>query len=94
MKLRGLLAIQIIIMTAVLLSILQWLKASATREYDGFEIKRKGNTNCKVKIVMQLDSQPEKYKLSPQLASILDIQEETKSQTIRAMWHYVKVCRM
>ncbi|CAG8565631.1 816_t:CDS:10, partial [Paraglomus brasilianum] len=72
-------------------NLIEWLKASDTREYDGFEIKRKGNTNCKVKIVMQLDSQPEKYKLSPQLASILDIQEETKSQTIRAMWHYVKL---
>ncbi|CAG8481018.1 12766_t:CDS:2 [Racocetra fulgida] len=60
-------------------------------DVDGFEIKRKGDSNLKAKIFLNLDQQPPRYKLSPELESILDIQEETKPGIIMALWQYIKV---
>ncbi|KAG9304112.1 hypothetical protein G9A89_006022 [Geosiphon pyriformis] len=69
---------------------MEWTRTSNTQECDGFEIKRKGDQNVKARIFLTLDNRPEKYKLSPAFANLLDIQEETRSGIIRALWQYVK----
>lgn len=66
------------------------LVASAEPALDGFEIKRKGNVPTKVKIVLYPAYTPERYSLSPELGSLLDIREESRAGVISALWSYVK----
>ena len=61
-------------------------------EYDGLEIKRKGDANVKARIIMQLDQDPAKFNLSPMLKDMLDVSTETKPAIMVAMWQYIKVC--
>ncbi|KAJ1511951.1 SWI SNF- matrix-associated actin-dependent regulator of chromatin sub D [Coelomomyces lativittatus] len=70
-------------------------------DFDGIEVKRKGNADVPVKIVIRLDFGPEKFKLSKELDQIVmhDIggpskigidQLLTKSEVVLAIWQYIK----
>ena len=72
-------------------NVLQWNKTHNTDGVDGFEIKRKGDSNVKCKIFLNFDQQPRKYKLSEELADLLGVREETKSGIIMGLWQYIKV---
>ncbi|CAG8498667.1 14363_t:CDS:10 [Funneliformis caledonium] len=72
--------------------LLDWNKASSSPDgFNGFEIKRKGDTNLKCKIYFNLEHIPQKYKLSEELADLLDIHEGTKPGIIMALWQYIKL---
>ncbi|CAG8517920.1 18231_t:CDS:10 [Acaulospora morrowiae] len=71
-------------------NLIEWNKIPDSEEVDGFEIKRKGDVNLKAKIYLNIDQQPARYKLSPELSEILDLKEETKSGIIMTLWQYVK----
>ncbi|CAG8466653.1 10824_t:CDS:10 [Acaulospora colombiana] len=71
-------------------SLIEWNKTPDAEEVDGFEIKRKGDVNLKAKIYLNIDQQPPRYKLSPELSEILDIKEDTKSGIIMTLWQYMK----
>jgi SWI/SNF-related matrix-associated actin-dependent regulator of chromatin subfamily D len=60
-------------------------------EFDGFEIKRKGETNVTARVVIHLLNNPEKYKVSPELSQLLEIHTESKADIISALWKYIKV---
>lgn len=66
------------------------LIAAAEPGLDGFEIKRKGSEAVKVKVALYLAYNPERFSLSPDLASLLDIKEETRQGVITALWGYIK----
>ncbi|PWN45344.1 hypothetical protein IE81DRAFT_308961 [Ceraceosorus guamensis] len=57
---------------------------------DGLEVKRTGSTPVKAKIVLYPAYTPERYALSPALATLLDVKEETRAGVIAALWGYVK----
>ena len=57
---------------------------------DGFEVKRTGNIPVKARTVIYLNHTPERYALSPDLAVLLDIREETRQNVIAALWAYIK----
>lgn len=59
-------------------------------EFDVIDIRRKGTKNTKVKITMQLKEQPDKFHLSPPLARILAVDEETRPGVVVGMWHYIQ----
>ena len=63
---------------------------SAEPALDGFEIKRTGTEPVKAKIVLYPLYVPERYSLSPPLAQLLDIQEETRAGVLSALWAYIK----
>ena len=44
--------------------------------------------------MIQLDHIPEKFKLSNELAKILDIHTETKPNIIMALWQYIKTNKL
>ena len=69
----------------------QWEKKPGEPESDGFEIKRRGDTDVPVKILLYLDRHPEKFKLSPSLGHLLDIHTDTMPNVLVAIWQYVKV---
>lgn len=58
---------------------------------DGFEIKRAGDRDCRVKIALRMDYQPERYKLSAGLSAVLGLDLETRPRIIAALWQYVKL---
>ena len=61
---------------------------------DGFEVKRRGDSNVELKILLYLDQQPEKHKLSPLLSQLLDIHTDTLPNVIMALWQYIKSHRL
>ncbi|KAI8822160.1 SWI/SNF-related matrix-associated actin-dependent regulator of chromatin subfamily D member 1 [Fimicolochytrium jonesii] len=71
-------------------NVIEWHRMDGTPECDGFEIKRKGDSNVNAKIMIYLENKPEKFKLSPPLAKLLDIHTDTAANVIIALWQYVK----
>ncbi|KAG4303410.1 hypothetical protein PCK1_000374 [Pneumocystis canis] len=71
-------------------SIARWHKSSINVEFDGLEIKRRGDMNIDVNILIYLNEYPEKYKLSPKLSQILDMKSETRPEIIMGLWEYIK----
>jgi SWI/SNF-related matrix-associated actin-dependent regulator of chromatin subfamily D len=73
---------------------IEWEKRPGDPETDGFEVKRQGDSDTQVKILVYLDRHPEKFKLSPALGHLLDIQMDTMSNVLLAIWQYVKVNKL
>ncbi|KAG0056863.1 SWI SNF, matrix associated, actin dependent regulator of chromatin, sub d, member 1 [Gryganskiella cystojenkinii] len=68
----------------------EWHKSPTNADVDGFEIKRHGDENVKVKVILHLDNSPERFKLSPELADVLAIDVETRPGIMMALWQYIK----
>ncbi|KAJ8656680.1 hypothetical protein O0I10_007527 [Lichtheimia ornata] len=71
--------------------LVEWRKQPNGPEHDGVEISRRGQSNVNVRIVLDPDYIPQKYRLSPMLSEILDMKLETKPQVIMGLWNYIKV---
>lgn len=50
-----------------------------------------GDRRTSCKIMLFLEHTPEKFKLSNELAQLLNLHTETKPSVIMAIWQYVKV---
>ncbi|KAI5858667.1 hypothetical protein BZA05DRAFT_330538 [Tricharina praecox] len=59
-------------------------------EFDGFEFERKGddNINCTIKLIR--DESPDRFRLSPALADLLDTKEDTRAGIVMKVWEYVR----
>ncbi|KAG0281486.1 SWI/SNF complex component snf12 [Linnemannia exigua] len=68
----------------------EWHKSTNQADVDGFEIKRHGDENVKVKVILHVDNSPERFKLSPELADVLAIDVETRPGIMMALWQYIK----
>ncbi|KAF9200301.1 SWI SNF, matrix associated, actin dependent regulator of chromatin, sub d, member 1 [Haplosporangium sp. Z 27] len=68
----------------------EWHKSPSQADVDGFEIKRHGDENVKVRIILHVDNSPERFKLSPELADVLAIDVETRPGIMMALWQYIK----
>ncbi|KAI8585520.1 hypothetical protein BDZ88DRAFT_455878 [Geranomyces variabilis] len=75
-------------------NIIEWHKSERMDDCDGFEIKRKGDTDVTAKILIYLDHKPDKFKLSPPLAKLLDIHTDTAASVTNAVWQYVKAQKL
>ena len=60
-------------------------------DFDQLEFKRGGDENQNVTINLFRDENPERFKLSPQLADILDTDVGTRAEAVMGVWEYVKV---
>ena len=58
--------------------------------FDAFEFTRKGDENltCTVKLI--LDETPDRFRLSPPLAQLLDTTEDTRAGIVMKLWEYVR----
>lgn len=52
---------------------------------------RNGSKDVPIRIVMHLDHTPQRFKVVPELAGVLDIQEETRVGILGALWSYIKI---
>ncbi|KAI9816072.1 MAG: SWI/SNF complex component snf12 [Thelocarpon impressellum] len=82
-------------------NVVEWKKplgppgtASAAAEFDVLEFVRKGdeNINCTVHLVR--DENPERFRLSRELADVLDADEEDRAGVVMGIWEYVRAHRL
>lgn len=76
--------------------LVEWLRPSSAspNDTDGFEVRRVGETPVQCRVLLQLDQQPERFKLSPALSDLLGVRAETRQQIIVLLWQYIKVCHV
>ncbi|KAK9729085.1 SWI/SNF and RSC complex subunit Ssr3 [Basidiobolus ranarum] len=71
--------------------LIEWHKSYSSQDFDGFEIKRRGDQNVRAKIILTLDNPSEKYKFSQDLIEVIQTERGTQSFAILALWDYIKV---
>ncbi|KAI6239553.1 SWI/SNF-related matrix-associated actin-dependent regulator of chromatin subfamily D member 1 [Aphelenchoides fujianensis] len=74
--------------------LVEWHRTPQTNETDGFQVKRPGDRDVNCTILLLLDYQPMKFKLSPKLSKVLGIALETRSKIIEALWQYIKAHKL
>ncbi|CAO3670156.1 unnamed protein product [Rhizopus stolonifer] len=71
-------------------NLIEWRKQTTSVESDGIEVKRKGDEDVNVRIILVPDYTPQKYKLTPGLAEITGLKLATKPQIVSELWNYMK----
>lgn len=69
----------------------EWQRGPGVAEQDGFEVKRRGDADVNVRVLIQLQHTPDRYALAPELSHVLDVQEDTRANIITALWNYIKI---
>ena len=70
----------------------QFLAPAADFDFLEFDRKSDENLNCTINLVR--DEVPERFKLSKELADILDSEEETREGIIFGIWDYISVMNL
>ena len=58
--------------------------------FDSLEFQRKGDENINVVVKLVKDERPERYKLGPGLAELLDMEEADRLTLMTGMWEYIR----
>lgn len=77
---------------------IEWKKPSAAEnsvlpvadDFDALEFERKGEENLNCTISFWRDEVPERFRLSKELAELLDTDEDDRASIIYGIWEYVK----
>lgn len=72
-------------------NIIEWHRPPNQPPQDGFEVSRRGDVTTQARIILHLEQVPERFKVAPELANILQIREESRVGVITSMWNYIKV---
>ncbi|ORE10749.1 Yip1-domain-containing protein [Rhizopus microsporus var. microsporus] len=72
-------------------NLIEWRKQPSSVESDGIEVKRKGDTNVNVRIILVPDYTPQKFKLTPALSELTGLKLATKSHIVSELWNYIKL---
>lgn len=68
---------------------------AAINGMDGFEIRRRGDENVDVRILLTLDYNPERFKVAAPLAKLLAITApESKAGLVNKLWQYIKTQKL
>ncbi|KAI9696054.1 MAG: SWI/SNF complex component snf12 [Candelina mexicana] len=59
-------------------------------DFDSLEFERKSDENLNCTINLVRDENPERYRLSKELAAVLDTDEEARAGVVMGIWDYVK----
>jgi len=73
---------------------LEWNSSPTQNDVDGFEIKRLGNVETSVKVLLWPDHKPSQFKLSPQLSKLLNLHTDTRFRIIMGLWQYIKTNKL
>ena len=63
---------------------------SSEASFDTLEFERKSDENINVTIKLVRDEKSERFRLSPQLAEILDTEEEDRAGAVQGIWEYCR----
>ncbi|KAF7842912.1 SWI/SNF complex component SNF12-like protein [Senna tora] len=75
-------------------NIIVWENVRSPAPQEGFEVKRKGDKEFILKIRLEMNYVPERFKLSPALTEVLGIEVDTHPRILSAIWHYVKARKL
>lgn len=59
-------------------------------DFDCLEFERKSDENINCTINLYRDENPERCRLSPELAAVLDTEEDDRASIIMGLWEYIK----
>lgn len=59
-------------------------------EFDEFCFKRNGDENVNITINLVRHEEPERFSLSSELASVVDMHEASRQEAMMAVWEYVR----
>ncbi|KAJ1734399.1 SWI/SNF and RSC complex subunit Ssr3 [Coemansia biformis] len=73
-------------------NVVQWRRGAAEGDVDGFEIKRRGDEDVRAKILLDIRTATDRFKVnSPLLRELLDIRGSiSKAGFIMKLWQYIK----
>lgn len=63
-------------------------------EFDSIQFSRGSQENLNVTVNLVRDETPERYKLSKELADVLDVEEETRSGIVLGIWDYIRAMEL
>ncbi|KAJ1731142.1 SWI/SNF and RSC complex subunit Ssr3 [Coemansia sp. Benny D160-2] len=74
-------------------NVVQWRRSAAEGDVDGFEVKRRGDEDVKTKIMLDIRTATDRFKVnSPVLRELLDIRGTiSKAGFIMKLWQYIKL---
>ncbi|KAM6493215.1 SWI/SNF complex protein [Amanita muscaria] len=79
-------------------NIVEWPRAPGPHNpvLDGFTIRRTGDSQTRIRVILYLDHFPEQYKVLPELApvNVIGIKEESRIGVIQALWNYIKLLNL
>ncbi|KAI3635214.1 hypothetical protein MIR68_006780 [Amoeboaphelidium protococcarum] len=67
-----------------------WRKQPGEPDSDGFELKRLGSEEVQCRLHIYLDYGTDKFRLSPELARLLNLHSESRTAVVLALWQYIK----
>lgn len=65
--------------------------APAAADFDELTFKRTGDENTNITIKILRNETPERYKLSPELADVVDMKEATQHDAVMGLWEYIRL---
>lgn len=63
-------------------------------EFDSLQFSRTSQENLNITVSLVRDEVPERFKLSKELAEVLDVQEETRSGIVLGIWDYIRAMEL
>jgi SWI/SNF-related matrix-associated actin-dependent regulator of chromatin subfamily D len=75
-------------------SMITWENARSAAPQEGFEVKRKGDKEFLANIRLEMNYNPEKFKLSQPLMEVLGVEVDTRARVIAALWQYIKAKKL
>jgi len=69
----------------------QAVPSTSSAALDGFTVRRTGDSPTKLRVILHLEHYPEQYKVNPELASVLDVKEDSRVGVVTALWNYIKI---
>jgi SWI/SNF-related matrix-associated actin-dependent regulator of chromatin subfamily D len=61
-----------------------------TADFDSLQFSRGAQENVNITLSLVRDETPERYKLSKELADVLDVEEESRSGIVLGIWDYIR----
>lgn len=68
--------------------------APPSAEFDSIQFARASQDNLNITIGLVRDETPERFKLSKELAEVLDVEEETRSGIVLGIWDYIRAMEL
>jgi SWI/SNF-related matrix-associated actin-dependent regulator of chromatin subfamily D len=59
-------------------------------DFDSLQFSRPAQENVNITVSLVRDETPERYKVSKELAEVLDVEEESRSGIVHGIWDYIK----
>lgn len=63
----------------------------AAADFDELTFKRNGDENMNITINLHRHETPERYKLTPDLAEVVDMTEATQQEAVMGLWEYIRL---